>query len=56
MVESRTVQLDDGRAGEIVRIETAFPQQQTVVSVWTGEGPGVARVSPKDIVGPARSA
>jgi hypothetical protein len=40
------VQLEDGRVGKIVRVDTMFPGNRTVVSVYTqGEGgPGIAKV------------
>lgn len=31
----RLVQLDDGRVGKIVRVDTTFPGNSTVVSVYT---------------------
>jgi len=42
----RPVELDDGRIGKIVRVDTLFPGNHTVVSVYTlGEGPGIAKVT-----------
>lgn len=42
----RPVQLDDGRIGKIVRVDTTFPGNHTEVSVYTlGEGPGIAKVT-----------
>lgn len=41
------VQLNDGRVGKIIRVDTIFPGNKTEVSVYTsGEGkrPGIARV------------
>lgn len=45
--------LDDGRVGKIVRIDTEYPKGSTTVSVWTGDGPGVAKVDIQRVVGPA---
>lgn len=56
MADRRRVLLDDGRQGEIVRIETAFPDQRTLVSVWTGTRTGLAKVSSEAIVGEAPAA
>lgn len=41
------VRLEDGRVGKIVRVDTTFPQNETVVSVYTEDarGPGIAKVS-----------
>ena len=41
------VRLEDGRVGKIVRVDTTFPANQTVVSVYTADarGPGIAKVS-----------
>jgi hypothetical protein len=33
------VQLEDGRIGKIVRVDTTFPGNRTVVSVYTVAGP-----------------
>jgi len=43
----KPVQLDDGRVGKIVRVDTTFPGNHTTVSVYTlgGDGPGIAKVS-----------
>jgi hypothetical protein len=54
MNERRRVQLDDGRTGKIVRIDTFFPAGHTTVSVWTG--PGIAKVDLERVVGPAQEA
>jgi hypothetical protein len=67
MTARQSVLLADGRSGKIVRVDTVFPANDTVVSVWvdSGEpspesgrrheiGPGVAKVSLADVVGPAR--
>lgn len=54
MADRRRVLLDDGRQGEILRIETAFPDQCTTVSVWTRSG--LAKVSSESIVGEAPEA
>ena len=65
MNERRTVRLSDGRVGKIVRVDTSFPENATVVSVWTDSnedgpvstgpmsGPGISKVSLSDIVGEA---
>jgi hypothetical protein len=41
------VRLPDGRVGKIVRLDTTFPANTTVVSVYTvgPQGPGIAKVS-----------
>ena len=41
-----SVELDDGRVGKIVRVDTTFPENTTVVSVYTEgtNGPGIAKV------------
>jgi hypothetical protein len=42
----KPVQLDDGRIGKIVRVDTTFPGNHTEVSVYTlGPGPGTAKVT-----------
>ncbi|MCC6667494.1 MAG: hypothetical protein IT375_27350 [Polyangiaceae bacterium] len=56
MTDRRRVLLEDGRVGKIVRIDTDFPKGSTTVSVWTGEGPGVAKVDIDAVVGPAPQA
>lgn len=33
------VQLEDGRIGKIVRVDTTFPGNRTIVSVYTLAGP-----------------
>ncbi len=40
------VQLADGRVGKIVRVDTTFPANHTLVSVYTEDvqGPGIAKV------------
>ncbi len=45
--ERAPVALDDGRLGRIVRVDTTFPGNRTVVSVYTqvDGGPGIAKVS-----------
>ncbi len=42
----RPVRLDDGRVGKIVRVDTTFPGNHTLVSVYTisDDGPGIAKV------------
>lgn len=54
MNEKRSVALQDGRTGKIVRVETFFPDNDTTVRVWTsdGAGPGVVKVRLDDVVGP----
>lgn len=41
------MRLEDGRVGKIVRVDTTFPANKTVVSVYTedAQGPGIAKVS-----------
>lgn len=41
------VQLEDGRVGKIIRVDTSFPANRTLVSVYTegAKGPGIAKVS-----------
>jgi hypothetical protein len=58
MTDRRRVELDDGRFGKIVRVDTEFPANHTTVSVWTetGMGPGVTKVDIRRIVGPAPGA
>lgn len=58
MNDRRSVALSDGRAGKIVRVDTVFPANDTIVSVWiyTSRGPGVAKVNLKDVVGLAEGA
>ena len=53
MTDRRRVLLQDGRTGRIVRVDTHYPNQKTTVSVWTGDGPGVAKVDINKVVGPA---
>lgn len=53
MTDRRRVLLQDGREGKIVRIDTEFPKGRTTVSVWTGEGPSVAKVDLDSVIGPA---
>ena len=56
MTDRRSVLLDDGRTGQIVRVDTSFPDGSTTVSVWTEtkQGPGVAKVDIGRVVGPAK--
>jgi len=53
MNERRYVRLSDGRTGKIVRIDTTFPANDTVVTLWTesASGPGVTKVRLDDVVG-----
>ena len=65
MNERRMVRLSDGRIGKIVRVDTTFPDNATIVSIWTNSnelgpasagpasGPGISRVSITDVVGEA---
>jgi hypothetical protein len=56
MAARRRVLLDDGREGEIVRIDTQLPSTDTTVSVWTGVRTGLAKVRADSVVGPAPDA
>lgn len=59
------VRLSDGRVGKIVRVDTLFPDNSTIVSIWTdsneygpnsngpASGPGISKVAITDIVGEA---
>lgn len=53
MTHREQVVLQDGRKGQIVRVDTRFPDNETTVSVWTETpaGPGVAKVALRDVVG-----
>jgi hypothetical protein len=54
MNERRMVRLADGRVGKIVRVDTLFPDNATIVSIWTNSnGPSIAKVSISDVVGDA---
>jgi hypothetical protein len=55
MTDRRKVQLDDGRIGKIVRVDTEFPRNRTTVSIWVNSdsGPGVAKVDMSRVVGAA---
>ncbi len=55
MTDRRQVLLEDGRIGKIVRVDTSFPAQTSLVSVWTSDAddPPVTRVDVAQIVGPA---
>lgn len=65
MNERRMVRLSDGRVGKIVRVDTLFPDNATIVTIWTDSndegplstgpvsGPGISKVSIADIVGEA---
>jgi len=54
MRDRRSVLLDDGRTGTIMRVDTAFPGRQITISVWTQcpTGPCIAKVDAGDVVGP----
>jgi hypothetical protein len=53
MNDRRRVVLADGRTGKIVRVDTVFPANDTMVTVWTdaSQGPGVTKVRLDDVVG-----
>lgn len=54
MNERRMVQLTDGRVGKVVRVDTVFPDNSTVVTIWTqASGPSVTKVALADVVGEA---
>jgi hypothetical protein len=55
MANRLKVQLDDGRAARIVRVDTVFPTNETTVTVWTAAGPSVAKVKLTSIVGEAQA-
>ena len=42
MNERRTVVLIDGRTGKISRVDTFFPSNETVVTVWLKDGAEVS--------------
>ena len=42
MNERRTVVLIDGRTGKISRLDTFFPSNETIVTVWLKDGADVA--------------
>ena len=42
MNERRTVVLIDGRTGKISRVDTFFPSNETIVTVWLKDGADVA--------------
>lgn len=46
------VQLADGRVGKIIRVDTTFPANKTVVSIYTqsAAGPGIAKVGLEQII------
>lgn len=50
------VRLADGRVGKIVRVDTTFPANDTLITLWTGEGsgPGVTKVKLEEVVGSVR--
>jgi len=47
------VRLADGRVGKIVRVDTTFPANDTLVTLWTesSDGPGVTKVKLEEVVG-----
>jgi len=69
MNERRMVQLADGRIGKVVRVDTTFPDNATVVTVWTdtddahgpvsasgpASGPGISKVSLAEGIGEIES-
>jgi len=42
MNERRTVVLTDGRTGKISRVDTFFPSNETIVTVWLKDGADIA--------------
>jgi hypothetical protein len=42
MNERRTVVLIDGRTGKISRVDTFFPSNETIVTVWLKDGADIA--------------
>jgi hypothetical protein len=54
MNERRTVVLVDGRTGKISRVDTFFPKNETVVTVWLKDqvDSGLVKVGLDDVVGP----
>jgi hypothetical protein len=55
MTERQPVVLADGRTGRIVKVDTVFPANTTMVSVWTtAPRPSVAKVALSSVVGPAK--
>ncbi len=55
MTDRRQVQLEDGRVGKIVRVDTSFPAQSSVVSIWTSDSDAspVTKIDIAQIIGPA---
>jgi hypothetical protein len=55
MNERRMVRLSDGRVGKIVRVDTLFPSNATVVTIWTDSNESIGPNSngPSSITGPA---
>jgi hypothetical protein len=49
------VHLTDGRVGKIVRVDTIFPDNKTVVSIYTNgaQGLGIAKVSLEQLLSSA---
>ncbi len=54
----RFVVLADGRQGKVVRVDTVFPANDTMVTLWTStaSGPSVAKVPLAQILGAASDA
>lgn len=52
------VELADGRVGKIVRVDTVFPGNDTIVTVWTDSpsGPNVAKVPLGQVLRPLAQA
>jgi hypothetical protein len=55
MNERRSVVLADGRTGKISRVDTFFPKNETVVTVWLKDqaDSGLVKVGLDEVVGPA---
>jgi hypothetical protein len=51
MASRKPVVLSDGRTGLITRVDTSFPEEETMVEVWTksANGPGLAKVNAKTV-------
>jgi hypothetical protein len=57
MAERKPVVMEDGRVGRILRVDTAYPERSSTISVWIDTpGPGVAKVNIRDVRGPVRAA
>ncbi len=53
MNERRTVVLTDGRTGKIARVDTFFPKNETIVTVWLKDqaDSGLVKVGLDAVVG-----